>query len=192
MSLSQAEYDRLMADVRKGSEGALAELFRHLNPLVCNTIRKHMPAQMRKLFETADLGQIAWGTLFRHRSRLDRCQSPRALEAYIATVTLNKLRVELRNHRAQKRHNVKGEMLVDHMRQPLSKDPSPSQVVMAREKWSHILRGQPEHYQEIIRLVIEGHRSKEIAEKMGLEAGSVRRIRRTIVKGLINGDQLDQ
>ncbi len=191
MSLSQAEYDRLMANVRKGSEGALAELFRHLNPLVCNTIRKHMPAQMRKSFETADLGQVAWGTLFRHRSRLNRCQSPRDLEAFIATVTFNKLRVEMRKRLTQKRHNVKGEMRLDHMRQPLSKDPSPSQVVMAREKWSRILRGQPEHYQEIIRLVIEGHRSKEIAEKLGLEAGSVRRIRRTIIKGLIDGGQTD-
>ena len=191
MSLSQAEYDRLMANVRKGSEGALAELFRHLNPLVCNTIRKHMPAQMRKSFETADLGQVAWGTLFRHRSRLNRCQSPRDLEAFIATVTFNKLRVEMRKRLTQKRHNVKGEMRLDHMRQPLSKDPSPSQVVMAREKWSHILRGQPEHYQEIIRLVIEGHRSKEIAVKLGLEAGSVRRIRRTIIKGLIDGGQTD-
>ena len=191
MSLSQAEYDRLMANVRKGSEGALAELFRHLNPLVCNTIRKHMPAQMRKSFETADLGQVAWGTLFRHRSRLNRCQSPRDLEAFIATVTFNKLRVEMRKRLTQKRHNVKGEMRLDHMRQPLSKDPSPSQVVMAREKWSHILRGQPEHYQEIIRLVIEGHRSKEIAGKLGLEAGSVRRIRRTIIKGLIDGGQTD-
>ena len=191
MSLSQAEYDRLMANVRKGSEGALAELFRHLNPLVCNTIRKHMPAQMRKSFETADLGQVAWGTLFRHRSRLNRCQSPRDLEAFIATVTFNKLRVEMRKRLTQKRHNVKGEMRLDHMRQPLSKDPSPSQVVMAREKWSHVLRGQPEHYQEIIRLVIEGHRSKEIAVKLGLEAGSVRRIRRTIIKGLIDGGQTD-
>lgn len=83
-------------------------------------------------------------------------------------------------------------MRLDHVRQPLSNEPSPSQVVMAREKYSQIIQGQPAHYREIIRLVTQGYRSNAIAEKLGMEAGSVRRIRRKIIKGLIDGSQADK
>ena len=190
MSLAQAEFDRLIAEVRQGSEDALAELFRRFNPLVYNTIRKHMPIQMRNAFDSADVAQIAWGTLFHHRTRLCQFQSSRDMEAFIATVAYNKLRMELRRRIAQKCGRDREVVSIEDLEDPIpSPDPSPSRVAMGREEWVQVFKGQPPHYQEIMRLVTLGQRSRDIAEQLGMEEGSVRRIRRQVIKGLRNGNQ---
>lgn len=192
MSLAQAEFDRLIAKVRQGSEDALAELFQRFNPLVFNTIRKHMPIEMRNAFDSADVAQIAWGTLFHHRTRLCQFQSPRDMEAFIATVAYNKLRMELRRRTAQKCGRDREVVSIEDLEDPIpSSDPSPSRIAMGREEWMQAFKGQPPHYQEIMRLVTLGQRSQEIAEQLGMEEGSVRRIRRRVIKGLRNGNRTD-
>jgi RNA polymerase sigma factor (sigma-70 family) len=192
MSLAQAEFDQLIAEVRQGSEDALAELFRRFNPLVYNTIRKHMPIQMRNTFDSADVAQIAWGTLFHHPTRLCQRESPSAMKSYVATVVLNKLRMELRKHKTQKSGRHRDEVSLENIEEPvISPDPTPSRVAMGREEWLHVLKRWPPHYREIMRLVAQGYRSREIAEQLGTDEGNVRRIRRRVVKELRNGNQTD-
>jgi DNA-directed RNA polymerase specialized sigma24 family protein len=51
---------------------------------------------------------------------------------------------------------------------------------MAREKWLRLLENQPEHYQEVIRLRYLGYNATDIANRVGLDEGTVRRIMRKV------------
>ena len=60
--------------------------------------------------------------------------------------------------------------------------PTPSEVAIAREQWSRLLENQPEHYQQVVQLRYLGYSSREIADQVGLDEGTVRRILRKIFK----------
>ncbi len=47
---------------------------------------------------------------------------------------------------------------------------------MARERWEAIMRDQPSHYQEIVRLRLRGETYQSIAEELQLNERTVRRV----------------
>jgi DNA-binding NarL/FixJ family response regulator len=57
-----------------------------------------------------------------------------------------------------------------------SRDPTPSQVVRAKERWDQILAPLSESQQQIVGLLLEGHTHREIAEKLGLNERTIRRV----------------
>jgi RNA polymerase sigma factor (sigma-70 family) len=181
-----ADFARLIALVGQGSEDAARQLIAEHGDLVLRVVRKHLPHVLRRTFDSQDFVQVAWGSIFRHRSRLERFGAPRDFTAFLTAVAANKVRMEVRRRCQQKKHNVNRERPLNSVAGlSSSRDSTPSQVAMAREMWSEILKGQRPRYQEIIRLRYLGYSSREIASRIGLDAGSVRRILRHVFKGVM-------
>ena len=62
-------------------------------------------------------------------------------------------------------------------------DPTASQCAQANEVWSQILeriKDQPEHYRRVVELRCEGLKNEEIAERVGINEKTVRRILRKL------------
>ena len=178
-----AEFSELMARVREGSQQAAWELFSQYGELVFRVVRSKLPRDLRRAFDSADFVQVAWGSIFRHRSRLARLKSPGEFIAFLATVAANKVRMEVRRRCLQKKRNVNRERPLDSAAVSVAtSEPTASQVAMAREKWFGLLEGQPAHYQEVIRLRYLGYSSRDIAVRVGLDEGTVRRILRNIFR----------
>jgi RNA polymerase sigma factor (sigma-70 family) len=183
MSSEEAGFLALMARVRNGSQEAAWELLDRYSDLVLRVVRKRLPQELRKAFDSQDFVQLAWGTVFRHRTRLCRFEKPAEFIAFLAAVAANKVRAEVRRRLHHQRHNVNFERPLGQAADWLiAAVPTPSQVAIAREQWFRILDNQPPHYQEIVRLRYLGHRSREIADRVGLDEGTVRRVLRNLLK----------
>lgn len=183
MSSQEAGFLALMSRVRGGSQDAAWELLDQYSDLVLRVVRKRLPQELRRAFDSQDFVQVAWGTIFRHRTRLCRFETPADFIAFLAAVAANKVRAEVRRRLYHQRHNMNHERSLDQAADcVLAASPTPSQVAMAREQWFRILDNQPAHYQEIVRLRYLGHRSREIASRVGLDEGTVRRVLRNLFK----------
>ncbi|NQT11376.1 MAG: helix-turn-helix domain-containing protein [Planctomycetes bacterium] len=60
--------------------------------------------------------------------------------------------------------------------------PSPSQVAIADELWTRLLRGRPEHHQRILELRREGNTHQQIADRLGVNERTVRRVIRSLLE----------
>ncbi len=179
------DFSQLIARVRAGSQDAAWELIAEYGDLVFRVVRRKLPPALRGMFDSQDFVQVAWGSIFRHRSRLDRFETPAEFTAFLGTVAANKVRLEIRRRLKQQKHNVNRERPLDSsVHHCAAKDPTASQVAIAQEEWSRLLADQPPHYQEIIHLRYLGHSTREIANRVGLDEGSVRRILRKLLKGV--------
>ena len=185
MKPGAAEFTRLLTCLREGSEQAAWELLAEYGDLVFRVVRHRLPQDLRRAFDSQDFAQDVWASIFRHRSRLGRLETQGAFVAFLATVAANKVRLEIRRRLRQQKHNMNRERPFDssvHYR--AAGEATPSQVAIARERWCRLLEKQPPHYQEIIRLRCLGHSYREIAARVGLDDGSVRRVLRGMIRAL--------
>jgi DNA-directed RNA polymerase specialized sigma24 family protein len=90
--------------------------------------------------------------------------------------------LEIRRRCQQKKHNlIRERALESGVSHHAGTEPTPSEVAMAREKWFRLLDNQPSHYKEVVQLRYLGYSSPEIAEQVGVDEGTVRRILRKIL-----------
>ena len=61
-------------------------------------------------------------------------------------------------------------------RQLAARQPSPSEVAVAEELWARLLRGLPEHHRQILELRRDGNTHQQIADRLGLNERTVRRV----------------
>ena len=131
MKPRETSFARLISEVESGSQEASWELIATYSPFVFRVVRKLLPRQMRKAFDSADFVQVAWGTMFRHRSRLCRFETPAEFTAFLAAVTANKVRMEIRRRLYQQKHNITRDVSIGQAEEDgLSDEPSPSQVAI--------------------------------------------------------------
>jgi RNA polymerase sigma factor (sigma-70 family) len=182
MSNEQVAFAALISRVRDGSQEAAWDLIAQYGDLVLRVVRRQLPSDMRKVFDSEDFVQAAWGTIFHHRSRLSRFGEPTEFIAFLATVAANKVRMEIRR-RLRKKDMVSRERPLDQKaRDMASGAATPSQVAIARERWFRLMQDQPTHYREVVRLKYLGYQSREIAARLNLDEGTVRRILRKVLR----------
>ncbi|MCO6456904.1 MAG: sigma-70 family RNA polymerase sigma factor [Pirellulaceae bacterium] len=179
------DFERLIAEVRNGSQDAAWNLIEQYSPKIFRVVRRKLPDVLRQKFDSQDFVQAAWASVFAHRSRLDRLASPEEFIAFMAAVASNKVGVEVRRRLASKKYDVRRERsLADSASEnsdlKRASDPTPSQVAVARERWSQIMAEQPQHYRQIIELRYAGVTFREIAEQLGYDESTVRRAVRKI------------
>jgi RNA polymerase sigma factor (sigma-70 family) len=58
----------------------------------------------------------------------------------------------------------------------VGRDPTPSQISVARERWRNLVSSLPQQHVDVINYRMHGMTQKEIAERTGLSTRTVRRI----------------
>jgi DNA-binding NarL/FixJ family response regulator len=58
--------------------------------------------------------------------------------------------------------------------------PTPSQVAVAREQWDRLQEKLPAHQRRILELLVQGHTHEEIAQQLGMNERTIRRLIRRI------------
>ena len=72
-----------------------------------------------------------------------------------------------------------------------SKDPTPSQFAMARERWVRMLRSLPERHRQVIRMRLMGRSTGAIATTLGVSERTVQRVIDRITEAADDG-QFDE
>ncbi|HAD57645.1 MAG TPA: hypothetical protein DCG12_00165 [Planctomycetaceae bacterium] len=174
------EFLNLTQQLRDGSAEAFQEVLEHFGPYVLRAVRRNLDRRLRSRFDSQDFAQAVWMTIHENRSRLAECESPDSMIALLVVIAQRKVRREFRKHLQAEKQNINREQSLhkDSFVLPLPDHSAerPSQVVMAREQWEAMTANEPEKYRQIAQLRCDGLTLAEIAEEVGVNERTVRRV----------------
>lgn len=184
-----ADFETLMREVRNGSDTAAWDLVERYGPYVLRAVRRNIRHEIRAKFDSQDFAQAVWTSFFDRSQQMKKVERPEQLVRLLATMARNKVIDEGRK-RDTKRYCVKNETsmteIVGETNQGFkSKDPTPSQLAIAREQWDQIIDGQPSHYQQIAELKVLGETNTAIAQQLGINEKTVRRVLKELFRGQV-------
>ncbi|MFO0960590.1 MAG: sigma-70 family RNA polymerase sigma factor [Isosphaeraceae bacterium] len=142
-----------------------------------------LPRALRAQFDSLDFVQAVWQSFFNEAGEPRRFDGTEHLRAYLAGIARNKVLEEYRRRTTSQKYDIaKEEPLYvtrggrEQPRELRSNDPSPSQHVQARDRFSRFTSGRSPVEVEVIRLREQGLTFEEIAVRTGLGERSVRRV----------------
>lgn len=170
----------LIRRVREGSEDAAWDLVNQYGEAIRRAVRRVLNEKLRSKFDSLDFVQIVWNSFFQARGKIDRFDRPEELAAYLAAMARNKVGMEIRRRLMTEKYNVRHEQSLEQLQakgcpDTPSRQPAPVDVAIAREQWDRLLKGQPQHYRQIIQLRLQGHTYQSIAAAVNLDECTVRR-----------------
>ena len=186
MTVQHDEFQRLLRQVQSGSQDATCELIERYGPHIIRAVRRRLNKAIRPKFDSVDFVQAVWASFFATPKPLMAFESPDQLVKYLAAVAHHKVVDEIRRRMETEKYDVKREQSLDDPKQDLTRQcpdphPSPSQVAVAEELWARMLRGKSEHHRRILQLRREGNTCQQIADRLGVNEKTVRRIIQSLV-----------
>lgn len=188
MGQDSLEFGLLMQRVRAGSEEAAQELFERYGPHIFRVVRRRMTQKLRAKFDSADFVQAVWASFFAIPTCRQTFERPEALVAYLAQLASNKVVDAVRQRMQTAKYNVNRERSLDgsaafQAGTVAGADPTPSQIIGAREEFAQLLKQLPARHQEIIVLLGEGHTHAEIAQRLNIDPKTIWRVLRQVATG---------
>ncbi len=175
-SMSSPDYDfrLLMQRISEGSEEAAWELVEQHGEALRRAVRRALDRRLRTRFDSLDFVQQVWSSFFRTREHADRVTRPEELVALLVGITRNKVNMAVRRHLATEKRDLNRERLIDREGTE-DHQATPEDMAIARERWSKLMEGQPNHYRQIICMKLQGYSCPEIAQSLNLAETTVRR-----------------
>jgi RNA polymerase sigma factor (sigma-70 family) len=180
MSKLDDDFHALMQRVLAGSEEAAQELFDGYAPYLLRAIRRRLNGRIRSKFDTQDFAQDVWASFFAEAPNKRVFDTPDALVAFLTTLARNKVIDAVRQRTQTQKRDVNREQSIDSQRfdkeQLAANQATPSQIVMSQEEWRTFLGKQPPVYRRMFILLRAGKTTVEIAEELGVDQRTVRRV----------------
>lgn len=177
----------LLQRVRQGSDDAAWDLVQTYGPYVLRTIRRTIGREIRGKFDSEDFAQAVWASFFAATDRFGDVREARQFVGLLATMARNKVIDEMRRRMQTQKYAVRRECQLDSLgdddNQVASRDPTPSQFAIARERWLQLLQSQSERDRQVIRLKLMGRSHQSIAGQMEMSERTVRRIIERLTDG---------
>jgi RNA polymerase sigma factor (sigma-70 family) len=171
----------LLCRVREGSEEATNEFVARFGPYIRRVVRRHLDDRFRSLFDSTDFEQSVWTSVFADPEALRVHAQTKGIKRYLAVLAMNRVFDELRRCYYGPTYGVQRETSLDGSAalaafQLSAPDPTPSQVAVAQETWKKVVEDQPPRQQEILRRRFLGSTQQEIAQELGIDERTVRRV----------------
>lgn len=176
MASTTSQFERLIEELRTGSEDAARQLLEEYGPGIQRVVRRKLERQFRRRFDSQDVMQALWLSFFDDREAIAKFESPEQLKAYLVGMAKNKVANNVRRVVSQKR-GYKGECSLERdltaSDAPLARGCTPSEAAVAKEEWEQLLKGHAPHEQKMLYLRGGGASSGEIAKEMGMPSRTV-------------------
>jgi RNA polymerase sigma factor (sigma-70 family) len=176
------DFRDLMRQVQAGSQEAARRLCDEYGSHILRVVRRRLPEQLRSKFDSIDFVQDVWASFFADPPREQRFDSPNALVAYLIRLAQNKVVAAYRQRLYSDKHGVRRETAlqtaVADVTDPLPdrRQHTPSQWVMADERWQRMLSGQTPARRLALLMLREGSSHREVAERLGLSPKAIQRL----------------
>jgi RNA polymerase sigma-70 factor (ECF subfamily) len=182
--MSADPLDTLLEKLAGGDAEAAGRVFLAYEPYLRMVVRRHLSPGLRAKFDSVDIVQSIWADVLRgFREAGWRFADAAHLRAFLVRLTRHRFIDRLRQHR---RTLEREQSLTagDWEATIPATDPQPDDLVQADELWQEMLDLCPPEHREVLRLKREGVLTPEVAARMGLHEGSVRRILCTLSRRL--------
>ncbi|MBI2827077.1 MAG: sigma-70 family RNA polymerase sigma factor [Planctomycetia bacterium] len=166
------EFATFVRRIRLGDDAAAAELVRCYEPIVRRAVRMRLrDPRLRTKFDSMDISQSVLGSFFARAAQGDyELDHPQQLVALLATMARNRLVVETRRHRRQRRDDRRVLNLGLRDIAQIAEDGStPSREVADHELYGRVRASLNELERAIADLRIEGLSWADVAARLGGE-----------------------
>ena len=172
--------DELLERLNGGDPAAAEEAFVAYEPYLRKVVRRLLPAELRRKFDSIDVVQSVCGDVFAaFRAGGMRFNTVAQLRAFLIKATRNRFIDRVRQHRSAVRlERPLGDCEPEHL--PRSTQPRPSEAAAAGELWDRLLALCPPEHHRLLVLRRRGATATEIAAEVGMHEGSVRRVLREL------------
>ena len=168
---------------RNGDDDAIGDFWATYQQRLVRIAEQHMADRLRRRVEADDVVQSVFRTFIRRaRDGQFEFDNRDELLSLLATITLNKIRQQVRYHMRKKR-GMDQEEYLDSLAEITRPEPTPDEQAALSELEEHI-RTMSEEEQQLIALRLENHTQREIAGIMGCSERTVRRLFQRIQKQL--------
>ncbi len=181
-AVSDDHSQELVRRVRRGDEQAAQELFDRYVERLFALARSQCSPKLARRFDPEDIVQSAFRTFF-HHARDGRYVLREAGDLWrlLATITMNKVRSQVRRHTAGKRtteaeRSFGGkESLFGLPPEAIAREPSPDDACAMIEELGRAVDRLPELYRRILELRLQGDPVDAIAREVGCSERTVHR-----------------
>lgn len=186
---SIGEFSRLLNEARSGSDAAATRLVQMYGPHVVRAVRRNLSRELRNKFDSGDFAQAVWASFFTAFQAIPALDQPGQLISLLSSMARNKVVDETRRRLDTLKYDVQRERPLQSVGEgdeavATSRDPTPSQIAIARERWVRMLRDQPVQHQQIIRQRLMGRTNPSIAANLGISERTVRRVIERLMRGM--------
>jgi RNA polymerase sigma-70 factor (ECF subfamily) len=171
--------DELLEKLNGGDDAAAEQAFVAYEPYLRKVVRRLLPAELRSKFDSIDVVQSVYGdVLVAFRAGGMRFGSVAQLRAFLIKATRNRFidRVRQNQTSARREQSITGA----ESEQTTSRHPRPSESAEAQELWERLLAMCPPEHHQLLKLRRRGATASEIAARVGMHEGSVRRVLREL------------
>jgi RNA polymerase sigma-70 factor (ECF subfamily) len=169
--------ESLLDELNGGSDAAAERAFLAYEPYLRKVVRRLLPPNLRAKFDSIDVVQSVYcDVLVAFRASGMRFASVPQLRAFLVAATRNRFIDRVRQHRSAAR--LEQPLPDDGLAAARSPTPRPSESAVAAELWERLLALCPPEHHALLELRRAGASAREIAARLGMHDGSVRRILR--------------
>ena len=137
---------------------------------------------MRPQYDSLDFLQDVWASFFVAPDKYD-FDDPQSLINYLSGLAYRKVTDEYRRRFRNQKHDLRREQPLEtagakpgEPLDPPVRDPTPSQVAIANERWERLVDGQPNCYRLVLDMLRLGYTHEEIAARTGLHQKVIQRL----------------
>jgi RNA polymerase sigma-70 factor (ECF subfamily) len=171
--VSDGPLDELLEQLSTGDDEAIGRAFRACEPYLRMVVRRRLSSDVRSKFDSLDVVQSVWVHAIQGFRRAGwRFADAAHLRAFLVRLTRDRLVDRLR----RVRRAVECERPLECADSVGGREPQPCERLDADELWQRLLMLCPPGHREILRAKRDGAATSEVAERTGLNEGSVRRI----------------
>lgn len=168
---------------RSGDEEAIGDFWSTYQQRLVRIAEQHLADRIRRRVDADDVVQSVFRTFIRRaQDGQFEFENRDQLLSLLATITLNKIRQQVRYHMRQKR-GLDQEQYLESLAEVARPQPTPIEEAAMSELEEYI-QTMSEEEQQLISLRLENHTQKEIAGIMGCSERTVRRLFKRIQKRL--------
>ena len=187
MSPPEDDFRQLMARVRAGSEEAARELFDRYSGHISRVVRRRLHRRLRTEYDSLDFLQAVWASFFAVSLDEYTFERPEDLIGFLARMAYNKVVDVTRRRFGTVKHNINSELPFEEAssvsaKQVAVRQPTPSQEVMAEERWEQLLEGLTPPLRRVLELLRQGYTHKKIAQEVGLHPKMIQRFLRQLAE----------
>jgi RNA polymerase sigma factor (sigma-70 family) len=173
-----------MERVRGGCPDAARELYDRYSDPVQRVVRRRLAQKLRREYDSTDFLQSVWASFFNVPVDRFTFANPQALVAFLSQVAYNKVADAARARVGTQKRTLSRETPLDSpgpcgrapLAEVLATSATPSQYVMAEERWQKLLDAHPPGHRRVLELLRQGHSHVEITRLVGVHPKVIQRL----------------
>lgn len=177
MDENESKFEQLIRRLSLGSDEAAWELIETYGDHIRAVVRRRLNPHLRTRYDSDDFIQAVWLSFVRNPPNPKKFDGSDGFLKWLLRLASNKVIDEVRRLRTVK-HDPKSQPLEEEVEmQAVGRSrATPSQVAIARESWGDLTRRLNDRDRRIIELRIAGETFREIAEELGCNEKTARRV----------------